>query len=244
MFRDLSANPLMAYNPKHDREMSMHDSSFSMNQMLGQLPAQSFHPLLIQAFLENLAAGYPLHYGTYTCGGARCALMLLAGGPSRIVLDSEDIGWSLRGFSKNLEGDAKRIHTLQWVQSLLNGENLPVIPPSLSDNQNLQLLRRALTAARFLNHMGLGRLHFSDWGLWPRASLNMIGILAESEYQMPGRDYINPDVNLLAMRLSDLSQITIAHQIVVPGATNDREGLGGPNALSFIGAWRELYNRH
>lgn len=237
---------LLGYNLAREKDLEKNSVGFGLKSILRScldaLPGQTYHPLLIQTLLEHLAAGYPIHYGTYTSGGARRALDFIFGQSRQpIILDSADIDWSIRGYTPNVVEDDKRESRFNWVQALTNDRELPVITESEDQDGSLTRLRRGLTALRLLTHMSVGHLEFSDWGFWPDASHHLLGVLAQAEYHYKTTNFWSPSLSVLAMRLSHAGDRGIPYMTIIPGSMNSTHG---PEAAAFVGAWRKLYNRH
>lgn len=233
---------LTGYNP-NDAVQMRSDFARDVKEYLDHLPTQDFHPLLIQAILENMAAGYPIFYGGFSCGGTRCALDLVSGqSRTKMVMSSDDLDWSLRGAEQNETDRQKRIFGLKWLDALATGKPLPVVSEAEASDGRLILLRKAMIASRLLAYMSVGKLNFANWGLWPKSTDLLISIFAQSRYWAGGADYPNQELKLLAMRLSDASKTPIRNWVIAPGST-DKSG-HGPIATAFVGGWRTLYNRH
>lgn len=227
------------------------------SSLLDRLPEKRFHPYLTQALLEYLSLGYPLNYGTYTCGGVRCLLFPR----KKIVLESDDISWSLRGYDRNAQGEVQRTQIMNYVQALMNeffsSKSLPTLLDSDLANPKVKYLRQGMAASRILNHIGATPLTCADWGLWPKATVSMLGILAQSSHKIGNKDFITTDLDILTTRLSRSCGEPVVSAQVRPGSMDRGEGLidistsqagekyyvSGPDATAMIGAWRKLLSR-
>lgn len=238
-----STSVIFGYDPKSTNQPHLEDDLYFPSRLLEQLPQFSPHPLLVQAFLEILTAGYPLNYGTVNCGGVSCALRGLVGGVRRIVLDSDDIEWSMRGYSNNFQEDQRRERYMEWTQNLLSARDShrQLILPGEWQDPRLLLLRQSLTVSRLLNFISTGPLQCESWGLWPEKSVELLGMISQSEYSMKRRKYESQDLDFLSVRLSRACQVPYGHYMITSGSTDH---LGGPYATSRVGAWRQLYNQN
>ena len=251
---------VMGYSEIQKKELHYPEQISIYTYVLDNLAEKHFHSLLTQVLLEFIAVGYPLNYGTYDCGGARCALQLF--NRSKIILGSDDIQWTIKGYVTNVDGDQERNRLLSYVTSLLNSykssQEIPVISDNELKNPKLIFLRQGLTAARLINHMAATKLDCADWGLWPKASLGLIGALAQSTYQMGRNSYESVDLDTFAIRLSRVCKLPVNYVNITPGSMNRGEGslvmefpqserliqyLGGPDVISMIGGWRKLLGR-
>lgn len=215
--------------------------------LLSQFPNQNFHPLLIQVLFEHVAAGYPAHYGYSVCTSLNQYVCVLTPVSKwqRIVLSSSD-----RRMPRARVSDPLKVAEFEaeWSTSHYIDESLP--PVSGSDQHSWtgtqRIVRNAALVMRLLNHMSVGQLSCSSWGLWPKATVELLGIYALARLRRG--DHIlthiyeeNKDSQLLALRLSDACNEGLGDNLLVPEST---DSAGGPEAASTIGAWRKLYNRH
>ena len=99
----------------------------------------------------------------------------------------------------------------------------------------------------------------ADWGLWPKSSLNLVGMLAQSRYSFGRTSYESTDLDILAIRLSQTCKLPVDHALITPGSMNEGEGtvkikapsigggisyIGGPDAVAAVGAWRKILGLH
>jgi hypothetical protein len=251
---------VIGYSEEEGKSRGYPEQSADYVYVLNHLAERHFHALFTQVLLEFIAVGYPINYGTYNCGGARCVLRLF--NRSKIVLTSSDIEWSVRGYSTNAEGDQQRGRLMNYVNALLSSyhssQALPVISEADSQDPKLILLRQGLTAARIINHLAASPLECADWGLWPLASLDLIGSLAQSTYDIGRTSFESVDLDIFAIRMSQTCHRPLKYSIIASGSMNPDEGeipisrppdrfgieyVGGPEAVSRIGAWRKLLSR-
>ena len=199
--------------------------------LMDSLPAQVYHPLLIQVLLENLASGYPMNYGGYW----HVALI-----PTRrAVITSDDMHLTFRGNESNHEADVQRANYYKWVTALLGDGDLPKMQPGELSDPKLQLLRQGIVAGRILSQFSAGTMNCSGWGLWPARSLELLGDISQSSYSVFDNLHPSKDLDILAMRLSRSCDIPIANSMIMPGATGT-----DTVELAKIGAWRSLLKQY
>lgn len=249
IYYDFSTNQFIGYNPLKKTSGEMLADGYL--RMLNSIPSPRFHFLLIQLLLEQVAAGYPLNYGGHLCGtlDLMCLSKTLLIGTDRMVVRSNVSDWYLPRYFKSEE---QRRAIVKWIDQVLTPNSpVPQLDPSLLFDTRLQLLRRGRMAARILNHMDLGPLHCDDWGLWPLASVDLVGILAQSRYDV-GTAASSNELPILAIRLSDACRRSIPYTLLETGS------LGGGlvvrdswpsernpiTAVRMVGAWRGLLSRY
>lgn len=230
----------LGYDPASTAETSALQNDFWIfKRALNQLPSQNFHPLLIQALLEHVAAGYPVNYGGYNCTGINCISLKKK---TRTVVEIAGPGWGDIGYGQTIRNSKAYSNRMEWVSLFMGGGPIRSPLEFETADGSLMILRRAMIASRILNHISVGQMTCSDWGLWPKASLELLGIFGQSRIFMHYHTEKNRDLTFLAIRLADACQTPIQRRLLVVGST-DSTGKG-PEAAAFVGAWRKLYNRH
>lgn len=205
------------------------------------------HPLFAQILLEFMAAGYPVHYGTYSCQGHSCKMRSVLSGkqvvPERMVYSEDNVEWRLRDPKRDLTIEAKKAMVLSWIKASL--DEIGLERPSLADPQNTSTtrIRSSLIASRLLKHIGAGQIHCSNWGFWPKASVELLQIYTWSVYELFGFSFKGNSHLPLFEKLSAVCQIE-KPQMPMMLTSGSTDQLGGPEAASIVGAWRKLYNRH
>lgn len=227
------------YHPYLSSSLTVHSSvdiSF-FKTALNQLPNQNFHPLLFQALLEYLAAGFPMKYHNKLCDSQDCGQWIRYPFEIRYSSNHRDL---LAKYSKSMNPETTPLKKEVFLE--MDGSTF-IFPESELFDHGFARIWRAMVASRILNHISIGNMKCGDWGLWPEASLELLGVIGQSL----GSGMISPsktsvDFNLVSIRLSDACQIPIKKW--TSDGSSSFYFISPAKAASTIGAWRTLYNRH
>lgn len=207
----------------------------------------TFHPLLVQIFLEQASLSYPFQFGSYSC--PRASFCTIFGERYKVIHRYDFLNFINLITKTNDKDYAKqRVMQKEVFSELIKTGTLSNENKKYLTDPTLQGIRRTFAALKTLKILTLGHRQCGEFGLFPLATANLfIAMLSNDSFNT----YFDITLDAFPMQLYKKMQDSCAS---VPPMVDwlrisyvlreyNPQAVLGWDLLSAAGAWRALGER-